>query len=1378
MRQVSCEGIPTWKDAYATIPPGGQVTNLGSLYQCKPYPESGWCQLKDYEPGLDQYFPPPDWWPMAWTHVGTCGASGVEGNRLTVVFPPQPQALKNAGKAALTGVLRCPLTPGHDIAVQGTWGETLHIDKLSPCDYQLIMDPIEGYRPQKTPAIVNFAEANGQEITFELGYDPPFPIEKLAALPGLKVEVFALGLIQPRQMALGNNVLYVGSSAIPYYVGNYGDVAGFIYALSLDPSTHRPTGIHLVAVNEVEPHGVAYRANTLYYSTTGKLYRLADADRTYMDPHPTEVLSFPADDIKLPLPLEKNVSTFRRWHQKHPLYFDPTNPSDNKIYTAVGIPCNICAIRAKDDRYGSLIAYDLGVQGHPATLIAKGLRNSVGMDWNASDRSLWFSDNNRQTTGQADPVDYPEEINRTARDKVHEFGAPYVFGRSTSGFTEAELRKQTDPNAPTGLLTGVSLSDKPLGYVPPEHQAPALEMTPGTAPLGIKFIDHAAYPVTGDVQSQQLLVAVHGSGREEDPGADVRLMSISGDKVNAVWPFVTGWQQPGKLLGRPVDFLKMADGSLLVADDVANAIFRISYDPTGLPDTSVTFHMGVAPSAGVEHKLPHGVLIDAAGRRWPFQLNWSASTTLKGFAPGSYRVEMRDLDTYVAVNPTLQFDLAAATPKTVEIAYQERPAVTAPVTFKAPARPAGEGVPEQWTITIETDGQNRSVAIPWGQTAVEQLGYGTHKVYYPYTPKAIPFPSSDSIRVTSADAQTKETTYHVVDSIGRAMVSTEPGVSPGSGACKRCHQDGFRENAGIAQGWVAELAAHGEEPLRGMILSMSSRIDNGHCDSVCAAQIASYLYYEVWKDYTDPRPSYGARQLRKLTRTEYAQSVKDIFGVGVNVDLLPPDSPSKYFVYPGEAQQGILDRSLVRAYYDEAMRVAAGADLAKLGYTPGGDAAAFVRSLGHVVFRRALTDPEVTRYVALMQRTDDNMEGPRRLIAGMLVSPNFLYRSELGAQEGDLYRLTPDELATALSFGFLGTTPSKALLAEAESGGLDTPDKVKAKVGAMLATDAGQSQFLQFIRYYTRTTLPPEVKPGLDASLAAAMWEEQARFVKEVIKGSTATVRTLFNPNFTWLNKTLADHYGIANVTGTDFVRVSLTQTQYQKWGGLLQQGAFLASRAASDVQVTSLVRRGFAVRENLLCKTFGTLENDNAPVTYPDRPVGMREHWNLKTKDGPDGVRTCWACHRFVNDLGAAMEHYDQTAKYRDKENAVNPPYQSQLVDIDSNAPFLSNGGGQVWAHLSDLRGISEYLPKESQAMRCLADNYYRYLYGEYPGLDGARLINEVAKNLSDTGRLQDMLKQMAADDAMRLRKERVEPSARARSVPDARPASSRGAL
>jgi len=241
---------------------GQQVQHADQLFECWKDDEapSGvgswqWCKLPVYEP-LVVGGP----WKDAWKELGECG--GFEGNRLTLSFStlsgkaPLKPAVKGVARAdqTVTGTLRCK---AEEIAISAKANETIHLDNLKACDYQLVMNSADGYIPLNTPRIVSFKEAQGAEQTVAVKYRPPVEVSKLNGLPGIKIELFAQGLIQPRQMAMGKNVLYVGSSAIPSYVYD-GKIGDMIYALPLD-GAGKPTGIHVIASGLEEPHGAAYR---------------------------------------------------------------------------------------------------------------------------------------------------------------------------------------------------------------------------------------------------------------------------------------------------------------------------------------------------------------------------------------------------------------------------------------------------------------------------------------------------------------------------------------------------------------------------------------------------------------------------------------------------------------------------------------------------------------------------------------------------------------------------------------------------------------------------------------------------------------------------------------------------------------------------------------------------------------------------------------------------------------------------------------------------------------------------------------------------------------------------------------------------------------
>lgn len=1319
---------------------GEEVTNLGHQYQCWKDEEAplgpgswAWCALQVYNPGL-----PADSgavnWPEAWKDLGPCDEGGFEGNRLTVEFA-EPESddsrTRSAGKhpATMSGVLRCG---SEAIPIRAVWGESLKIDELKRCDYALIMDVAEGFAPMNSPMTVSFEAEEGEHQTRVVRYRPRVDVAKLRPLPGVKIELFAEGISQPRQMALGNGVLYVGSG----WVGGVfpPPISKQIYALPLDGASGKPTSVHVVASGQLEPHGVAYRDGSLFYSTADAIYRVPDADNSYAEAKPELLLKLPGGDTPFPLPPVDVTVDWLYWHQKHPLRFNPHDANDKGLYTAVGIPCNLCMVPA-DPRYGTILRYDLATK--QATIVAKGVRNSLGFDWNPASGEIWFSDNNRQLFPNS------EEVNRIGKDDEH-FGVPYVFGRSTLGFTAEEEKNPRSANDGK-WLEGLRLSDIPLGQIDvSRYTPPAFEIASNSAPLGVKF--WSGYPPPAG--TQRLLVATHALGTNDEPGLQLRMLTIKNGKVIHEIPLVDGWLQDranadpnclrGGCIGRPVDFLELPDHSLLVSDDVAGAIYRIRpYDPALVPATALTLTPAPAPSPDIADERVSGHLIDALGHKRLFHAAWgSESMAIAGLAYGDYQVRLNDVGNWIPIKRTNRFTLSAGQPThAIDLTYWERPEhIEVPMTIHAPAKPGG-AAREHWVVKlIDAKEAVREVSVPWGGQVEVMLDYGKHRVVYPYYPTYRPQPSMHGVDVNeeSERIDLPAMSYVYEANLGLAVLES---------SCSGCHDSKYFDDPNKAHNWD-------EAGRVALVKKIQSMNIEGHCDGVCAGSISDYLFDTVWSVYLRPQTPFGKRQIRQLTPNEYANSVRDLFGVTINPAKLPADKSAKQFKYPGEADLGVLQAEDVKRYYDAALEVAGQVEPQSLGYRKTAQAASFVGELGHKLFRRPMTAQEVERYTALL-----DAHGLQDMVAGMLLSPHFLYRSELGNDSYgriNAYKLTPSEVATALSFTFLGTTPSLELLQKAEAGGLSTPEQIGAEAAAMIATDRGVAQFVRFIRHYTKTAGDLQEKPGLSDPVIQAMREEQSAFVRHVLLDGESTMTELFDPRYTFLNHTLAQHYGIAGVSGEAMRKVEVDE----KRGGLLHHG--LTQAATSDYMATSLVKRGIMIREQLLCREFGEpVEADPETPTFPNRPITTRERWDLVNGEHASGGR-CWQCHQFMNDTGASMEHYDAAGRYRLKERAYNHELFPVDVDINAAGPFVDNVGHGEWAQIKDVRDIARFIPRNSTALTCMADSYFRYAFGNHSDALTAGTIKAMGDELKSSGSLRKMLHELATSNATLYKKER----------------------
>ena len=272
------------------------------------------------------------------------------------------------------------------------------------------------------------------------------------------------------------------------------------------------------------PNGIAFFEGDLYVAETRHVYRFPDIeDRLY--------------DVQRPerLPIELPSERSHGWRY---IGFGP----DNKLYISIGAPCNIC------DRPGFAQIIRMNPDGSGRETYASGIRNSVGFTWHPETRELWFTDNGRDMLGDDLP---PCELNRAARQGLH-FGYPYCHGGDVP-----------DPEFGEGRDCE-------------NYTAPVQRLGPHVAPLGVKFYTGQMFPVE---YRGQVFIAEHGSwNRSKKIGYRVTLVRLDGNEAVSYEPFAWGWLQNEQYSGRPVDLIVKGDGSLLVSDDYAGKIYRISYD--------------------------------------------------------------------------------------------------------------------------------------------------------------------------------------------------------------------------------------------------------------------------------------------------------------------------------------------------------------------------------------------------------------------------------------------------------------------------------------------------------------------------------------------------------------------------------------------------------------------------------------------------------------------------------------------------------------------------------------------------------------------------------------------------------------------------------
>ncbi|MFN3840314.1 MAG: PQQ-dependent sugar dehydrogenase [Cyclobacteriaceae bacterium] len=342
------------------------------------------------------------------------------------------------------------------------------------------------------------------------------PLDRIKMPAGFRIEVYA---------EVDNARSMVMSPAGTLFVGNRnGDK---VYAVKDLDGDFKADKKWVIASGKNMPNGVAFKDGDLY---------VAEVNR---------ILKYPGIEARLgnpPEPVVVNNSYPDKTH--HGWKYIAFGP-DGKLYVPVGAPCNICE---SDEIFATITR--INADGSGREIFAHGVRNTVGFTWHPETREMWFTDNGRDMMGDDLP---PCELNYAPRAGMN-FGYPYCHGGTIK-----------DPEFG---------NKKPCSAFDP----PAQNLGPHTAPLGLKFYTGSQFPVQ---YKNQLFIAEHGSwNRSKKIGYRISLVKIQNNsKAVSYETFADGWMDDAtqKVWGRPVDVLVLNDGSMLVSDDHANVIYRISY---------------------------------------------------------------------------------------------------------------------------------------------------------------------------------------------------------------------------------------------------------------------------------------------------------------------------------------------------------------------------------------------------------------------------------------------------------------------------------------------------------------------------------------------------------------------------------------------------------------------------------------------------------------------------------------------------------------------------------------------------------------------------------------------------------------------------------
>lgn len=324
---------------------------------------------------------------------------------------------------------------------------------------------------------------------------------------GFQINTFASNITNAREMALGDKGTI--------FVGTTGDK---VYAIKNGKTTIIASGLN-------RPNGVAFKNGSLYVAEISKVTRYDNIELNLSKP-------------PKPVTIASNFPTETHHGYKY-IAFGP----DGKLYIPVGAPCNVC--KQDDERFGTLMR--MNADGSNQEIYARGIRNTVGFDWNPNTKTVWFTDNGRDMLGDDIPSD---ELNSAPKAGMN-FGFPYCH---QGDIADPEFGSQKKCNE----------------FTPPE-----LKLGAHVASLGMKFYNGNMFPSN---YKNGIFIAEHGSWNRSTPiGYRVVFVEMKNNKAIKYNIFAEGWLKNSNVSGRPVDILNMNDGSILVSDDASGAIYRVSY---------------------------------------------------------------------------------------------------------------------------------------------------------------------------------------------------------------------------------------------------------------------------------------------------------------------------------------------------------------------------------------------------------------------------------------------------------------------------------------------------------------------------------------------------------------------------------------------------------------------------------------------------------------------------------------------------------------------------------------------------------------------------------------------------------------------------------
>lgn len=438
----------------------------------------------------------------------------------------------------------------------------------------------------------------------------------------------------------------------------------------------------------------------------------------------------------------------------------------------------------------------------------------------------------------------------------------------------------------------------------------------------------------------------------------------------------------------------------------------------------------------------------------------------------------------------------------------------------------------------------------------------------------------------------------------------------------------------------------------------------------------------VSKSFSAPEP-----EMRLLTSREYLNTIWDLLGIGTSID------PSS-----GIAMGDKLHDSLFTALVNESRRLADQFVSSRVAdiypcYKANGITDNCVRNiiahLGKRAFRRPVTVPKASAlfnfYKKMEAETSSSVEGLKFLVSRILMSPEFLYRQEVGKlKTAEGYNLLDDfERASFISYSVAGTTPDDELLADAEAGKMDSK-RIRYHVRRILQTPKGKAQTIQFFKEWLRVedldrmSAEPEKYPKLSSPLADSLKAEFETYIEDIIYNQKGNLRDLLTSNTTYVNQHTAPIYGLTQ-SGDQMVAKTMDPSRK----GVLALASFLTVHASvSEEYKDRPVRRGLVVKNQMLCERVGIPSGISLEEATNGAIQNEPNFENLTVREQFEVImeqeQSCISCHSQFMPYGYVFSNFDAMGKLTTshKGRAINSQAD---VTIDRQVKTYQDSTGMI---------------------------------------------------------------------------------------------------